>query len=356
MNAAARPTATDDDCYLPDFCSSRAALVVVLILALVALALTLTRERTELGFWLDLARRSMFLLWTGLLSAAVLCWIRPWLARQPVARASAVSLAIPVALTASICAIAIFLGHGGAGIDSPLIGTLGGDPWSFILRSGAIAALVTGLALRYFYVAHQWRRNVQMEARSRIDALQARIRPHFLFNSMNTIAALTRSNPARAEEAVQDLADLFRASLGESRRNITLKEELEVARIYQRIEQLRLGDRLRVEWLVAELPMRSQVPSLIVQPLLENAIYHGIEPLPEGGTVTVAGQRQGDDLELSVTNPYTRNPGDSARSGNKIALANVGERLRLAFGIRGSVAVEQTDTRFIVRLRFPVSL
>jgi two-component system, LytTR family, sensor histidine kinase AlgZ len=144
--------------------------------------------------------------------------------------------------------------------------------------------------LRYFWVAAQWRRNVEAEARSRIRALQARIRPHFLFNSMNTIAALTRSDPARAEEAVEDLADLFRASLSDATSTVTLKEELELSRIYQRIEQHRLGDRLAVEWRIKALPLRARIPALSVQPLLENAIYHGIEQLAGGGTVVVEGR------------------------------------------------------------------
>jgi two-component system, LytTR family, sensor histidine kinase AlgZ len=345
----------DDDFYLPDFCSSGAALIVVLIVALVALTLTLAREGSELGLWLDLARRSMFLLWAALLSAALLCWLRQVLARQTVRHASAIAFAVPVLVTALISSVAIFLGHGGAGINSPLIGMLGAKPGLFILRSSVMAAIVAGLALRYFYVSHQWRHNVQMEARSRIDALQARIRPHFLFNSLNTIAALTRSDALKAEEAVQDLADLFRVSLSEARRQITLKEELEVARIYQRIEQLRLGSRLHVLWLVEDLPMRSMVPSLIVQPLLENAIYHGIEPLPSGGTVTVRGAVVDGGIELSISNPHAAKSSPAKRrNGNRVALANVVERLRLAFGDRGTVAVDHGDSQFTVTLRFPV--
>ncbi len=126
-------------------------------------------------------------------------------------------------------------------IDSGGAGLFPQSALGFALRNVCIGLVVTGLALRYFYVAHEWRRSVELRAAARVHALQARIRPHFLFNSMNTIAALTRSNPARAEEAVQDLADLFRATLSDKRDTITLAEELEVARTYQRMEQLRLG-------------------------------------------------------------------------------------------------------------------
>ena len=349
--AEAVPTAAaDSEFYLPDFCASGAVFVIVIIVALLALILSLAHSTGPTGFWLDFGATSFFLLWIGLASAGLLCWSRARLARMPENQASAIALLIPVAVTLLVCEAAMRIGQPGGGGILQLFPTRRGP---FMLRSAGIAFIVSALALRYFYVTHQWRRNVQREARSRIDALQARIRPHFLFNSMNTIASLTRSDPARAEEAVEDLADLFRASLSETRQQISLKEELEVARIYQRIEQLRLGNRLRVEWLVADLPMRSQVPSLLIQPLLENAIYHGIEPLPEGGTVQVKGAVEDGVIELSIENPIAPATVAQPRSGNRIALDNVRQRLALAYGSVGSVRIEQADGRFKVILRFP---
>ena len=208
-----------------------------------------------------------------------------------------------------------------------------------------------GIALRYFYVTHEWRRNIEMQATARVHALQARIRPHFLFNSMNTIASLTRSNPALAEEAVQDLADLFRANLSEKRDTITFEQEYEVARTYQRIEELRLGSRLRVDWKIDSLPRKALVPGLMLQPLLENAIYHGIEPQPGGGTVTVTGEMSGGLITVVVRNPV----GDyeSEREGNRLALANIRERLGLLYGERGLVKSGRFDNEYIVTLRFP---
>jgi two-component system sensor histidine kinase AlgZ len=225
-------------------------------------------------------------------------------------------------------------------------------PQDFFAANLGIGAIVGALALRYFYVTGEWRRNVQLQARARVRALQARIRPHFLFNSMNTIAALTRSDPARAEEAVEDLADLFRANLNEKRSSITLKEELEVARIYQRIEQLRLGERLHVIWDVAELPMRALVPGLLMQPLLENAIYHGIEPRPSGGTVTVSGSLDGDIIDLTVRNPLPQ-AGEAAHVGNRVALENIRERMDLIYPGRSSVDANRIGDEYVVTLRFP---
>ena len=153
------------------------------------------------------------------------------------------------------------------------------------------------------------------------------------------------------QQAVQDLADLFRANLSEKRNTITLEEELEVARIYQRIEQLRLGDRLRVDWNIADLPKQALVPGLLLQPLLENAIYHGIEPRPDGGVVTVNGELVSGLITVVVRNPVA--PRRSDREGNRLALANIRERLALMYGDRALVKAGQFDDEYIVTLRFP---
>ena len=257
-------------------------LAVVLIVTLTAIVLAVARQSSGLSFWLDLARTSLFLLWAGMGSAAALCLLRVRLAALPLGsgqRAGAGQRA--GGHRRGVAGRAVARQQRRCSGRAPPICCCPVAPQRFFADNLGIGAIIGALALRYFYVTGEWRRNVELQAQARVRALQARIRPHFLFNSMNTIAALTRSDPARAEEAVEDLADLFRANLNEKRSSITLKEELEVARIYQRIEQLRLGDRLHVIWDVADLPMRAQVPGLLMQPLLENAIYHGIEPRPQ---------------------------------------------------------------------------
>jgi two-component system sensor histidine kinase AlgZ len=172
---------------------------------------------------------------------------------------------------------------------------------------------------------------------------------------MNTIASLTRSDPGRAEEAVEDLADLFRATLSDAGRLLSLKEELELTRIYQRIEMLRLGERLQVRWDVAELPMRAHLPGLTIQPLLENAIYHGIEPLDKGGTVLIRGRCDGKQVEIAVINPCQPSNGDGGHRGHRIAMDNIRERLRLAFDGRGALTVEQLPDSYSVTVSFPVT-
>jgi two-component system, LytTR family, sensor histidine kinase AlgZ len=337
--------------YLPNFCTSRAALAIVLIVELTALVITLSSFSREIGFWVELARTSLFLLWIGLMGTAALCWSRGLLRKLSVARVSSTVILLIAAVITGVSALAWWAGR------TELVETLGVTPLfpqslvGFALRNLAIGLVVTALALRYFYVAYEWERNVEMQARARVHALQARIRPHFLFNSMNTIASLTRSDPALAESAVQDLADLFRANLSEKRNTITLAEELEVARIYQRIEELRLGDRLRVVWSISQLPMQALVPGLLLQPLLENAIYHGVEPQPGGGTVTVTGELSGGLVTVVVRNPVAERQND--REGNKLALANIRERLSLMYGERALVKAGRFDEEYIVTLRFP---
>ena len=339
----ASPAPEPRQLYLPNFCAGATVLVIVVICELTALLLALARNSAALGFWSDLGLTSMFLLWIALCGAGLLCVLRNYLARQSVAVSAALVITITVGLVLLVSAVAYYFGSSELFPD---------DHWTFLARNAGITFVVTALALRYFYVTHEWRHNVELQATARVHALQARIRPHFLFNSMNTIAALTRSNPARAEEAVQDLADLFRANLNEKNNQISLAEEIDVARTYQRMEQLRLGERLRVDWKIESLPTDALVPGLTLQPLLENAIYHGIEPRPEGGVVTVTGEFNKGMITIVVKNPVPA-ANLTMRDGNRLALANIKERLDLMYGERATVKAGRFDDQYIVTLRFP---
>jgi two-component system, LytTR family, sensor histidine kinase AlgZ len=339
--------------FLPDFCESRAVLAVVLIVELVALMFAISRQALHDNFWLDLAGSSLFLLWIGLSCAAVLCRTRTWLHALPAARASAIAIAMLLGCIFVISELVYQIGRWwSSGLPGVII-AFPTDHAGFLLRSLGVGFIVSALALRYFYVSAEWKRSIEMEALARIRALQARIRPHFLFNSMNTIAALTRSSPERAEQAVEDLADLFRASLSDAASRISLKDEIEIARTHERIEQLRLRDRLRVQWDVDGLPMRVEVPSLILQPLLENAVYHGIEMLPGGGCVSIVGRRAGGMLQIEVRNPIPAQQSYGEREGNRMALENIRQRLELAWPGRARIETEQSAGEFCARLIFP---
>ena len=334
--------------YLPDFCAAGTLFIILLVAELVAIVLTLAAHSPEGQFLLSLSKTSFFVLWLALLGTAVLCKLRGWLERAGKTRAFVFAFLLLVALSLVIAELAWQLPVRLVGVN--VINDTHGD---FLLRTLAISAIFIALAMRYLYVSSEWRRSIVLEAQARISALQALIRPHFLFNSMNTIASLTRSDPRQAEEAVEDLSDLLRASLSGTRDRTSIKEELEVAAIYQRIEKLRLGDRLKIRWDISELPMRARIPSLTIQPLIENAIYHGIELLPDGGDVVVTGKRDGRNLQIAVTNPVA--PGKSrGKDGNKMALANIRQRFELAYGNRASVAVDNSNDRYTVTLRFPI--
>jgi two-component system, LytTR family, sensor histidine kinase AlgZ len=339
--------------FLPDFCGSRAIFAIVLIVELVAIIFAIARQALHGDFWVDLAAGSLFLLWVGLVCAAVLCRTRPWLQTLSPARASLMALALLVGTIGIISEVVFQVGRALDTGLSAMDSVFPRDHAGFLLRNMAVGFIVSALALRYFYVSTEWKRSVEMEALARIRALQARIRPHFLFNSMNTIAELTRSSPQHAEQAVEDLADLFRASLSDASARIPLKDELEIARTHQRIEQLRLGERLGVHWDIDELPARALVPSLIVQPLLENAVFHGIEMLPQGGTVSIVGRRHLSMLQIEVRNPIPTQPGYGEREGNRMALENIRQRLELAWPGRARVETEQVDGHFCARLVFP---
>ncbi|MFK8017861.1 MAG: sensor histidine kinase [Gammaproteobacteria bacterium] len=340
------------DSYLPDFCSGRMVLAVVLIAEFVAIVLSLSQFSTVADFWLRLARASLFLLWVGLGSAALLCAARPWLNRHNTLAASALAGALLLGTTALISILTLMLGQYFFGQQQSSF-MQPSSPGVFLFRNMSISVIVSALLLRYFYVTHQWRMNVELQALSRISALQARIRPHFLFNSMNTIASLTRSDPELAEQAVEDLADLFRSSLSDAAIQVRLKEELEMTRIYQRIEALRLGDRLRVVWDVDDLPMRALVPGLCIQPLLENAIYHGIENLPEGGTITISGRDHGKGFDIDMRNPLPPGGAKPSSKSNQIALQNIRQRLELAYDRPAKINAGPENGEYRVTLWIP---
>ena len=350
MAEAAPRDPASDDFFLPEMCTGGVVLVVVLIAELTAFVLTIAKHLPGEGesLWLDLARISLFLQWIALASAGLLCAARPYLMRMPLRRAVLLSYLLLLAVTGVMSEISFQLTQN-TGIGQEL---LPASHSGFMLRNLIVCAIVSALVLRYFYVLHQWKSNVRREASTRFEVLQARIRPHFLFNSMNTIAALIRGRPELAERAVEDLSDLFRASLADSSARISLSEELAVARQYAGIEQLRLGERLSIDWRLDEVPMDARLPRLTLQPLIENAIYHGIEPRDEGGTVSVQGRCQDGRVDIEIRNPLPAE-GVPGRSGRQMAVENVRERLQLAWPGRAGLEHGREDEGYRVRLYFP---
>ena len=346
--SSSSPGKSESQVYLPDFCATGTVFVVVLVAALVAIVLTLAGTTDSGRFLFELSKTALFVLWLALLGCALMCLLRGRLEGAGKTRAFVLGFVILLAMCLLLAEIAYQLTRIFA--ESVIIHD---SHAGFLFRTFMVSAIVIALGMRYLYVSSEWRRSIVLEAQARISAPQALIRPHFLFNSMNTIASLTRTDPRQAEEAVEDLSDLLRANLNTAKNRTSLKQELETAAIYQRIEKLRLGDRLRVRWDVQDLPMRALIPSLTIQPLLENAIYHGIELLPDGGEVVVSGKRGGKELLISMSNPVATGT-ERSKQGNRMAMNNIRQRFELAYGNRASVEVSSESDRFAVSLRFPL--
>ena len=337
-----------DTLFLPNLCGIRAVFFVVLIAELFAFFLALAPMDIPMSQrWYQLGLISLFVQWCALASCSILCIARPYLKRFSNIKAGIISYIIVLTVISIITELTYYFIYANSIELYP-------PSWHlhFFLRNLAMGAIITGPVLRYFYIQNQWRRNVRAETESRVQALQSRIRPHFLFNSMNTIASLTRSDPEKAETAVENLADLFRVSLSDARKQLSLKEELELCQRYIEIEQLRLGDRLNIEWDL-DVPDDAQVPALLLQPLLENAIYHGIESQTGGGCIKIKGMITDKQIEFTLTNSLPEKNSPHRQPGNKIAQDNVRERLSALYAHRGKLDISETDDTYQVSLQFP---
>ena len=339
----------DGGAFLPDFCNIRTVFAVVVMAELLAFILSLAAAPSPADRWTHLSLVSLFVQWIALSATALLCLARRWLIPLDTVWTSAISFVLIQVVCAALSAIVYVFG-GETGLRYILSG-----PTDFMVRNLMVSALLSAALLRYYYVQYEWKRNIQAEASARLQALQARIRPHFMFNSMNTIASLTRSQPALAEAVVEDLAELFRVSLSDGAGLVTLEEELAMTRRYLRIEQLRLGERLRLDWTVADdlVPAQVRVPALTIQPLVENAVYHGIEPLPDGGRIAIDARAEGGAVHVEISNPIAERLPQQRRRSNHMAVDNVRERLALHFGAAARLDLETRDGTFHARLVLP---
>lgn len=323
----------DVEPFLPHLCSTQTIFLMVLVAEVLALLLTIADLGLQDFSWGLLAVLSVQIQWVVILSALSLCRIRPWLNRQSQVRAGFVSYLLVLALSLVICLLGQWLLYAASGQSRLEPRAFHINHWQ-LLNNFALSALIAGIWLRYLYLHQQLQNQRDAETQARIQALQSRIRPHFLFNSMNSIASLIESAPHTAERLVEDLSDLFRASLAEPSL-IPLERELALCRQYLAIEQLRLSERLKVEWQLGHIDAQAKIPSLTLQPLIENAIFHGIEPLPQGGCIGIRVSQKGKTLSIVISNPYPlAKKADSERKArhNSMALENIRRRLNAHFG------------------------
>jgi two-component system sensor histidine kinase AlgZ len=336
-----------DGFFIPDLCAPQAVFLAVLLAQLLVLVHVLLVSTPGSLDWLRLGLNSFFVQWCVLLSSALLCLLRPALSRLSLTVATVVSLGAVAAVTAASSVLA-------SQVFPTTVGPAPAFGWP--ARNVLVALILAAIVLRYFYLQRQlvWQQQAGLQAR--LASLRARIRPHFLFNTLNSIASLISLRPADAETAVEDLAELLRASLREDDGEVTVAEELRLCERYLAIEALRLGDRLTVSWQVAPEVRAARLPSLLLQPLIENAINHGIAALPEGGCIRVVLDAGDNALRLSVVNPMPAAPVTDAGSGERMALDNISQRLAALYPGRHRFRAAKAGDSFAVAVRLPLEL
>ncbi len=306
---------------------------VLVRILLISNSLALLEAILRAGSWADMPLRMIqiaTLFIPILLTSLLVLWVlQPWLNSLRYWHGALVVNVMVILLTLSIYSL-------GGELFSPL----GGDGRYFdVARYMLLSVMTCGILLMYFRLRSKVLSRALHDAR--LQVLRARIRPHFLFNCINTVLGVVRARPKQAETALEDMADLFRAAMADTdvQHLALLSHEIQLTKQYLALEQLRMGERLQVKWQIQDVPDDALIPPLLLQPLLENAVYHGIEPLSKGGCINAILRRDGNELILIVENPcLSRNT--EQYSGNQMALQNIRERLDLLFDVEARYRVE----------------
>ncbi len=323
---------------LPNFRNLGATLRIVLLVNGVALLFAMAQAVSLQNIAHRFIDDSAFVQPVILTSLLLLYVLNDWLARLHYWRGVAAIILLVVMTTLAIAYV-------GGDLYASSLASTPFNAWRSALLSGILAALL----LIYFRLRAQSLSPALHDAR--LQALQARIRPHFLFNSINAVLSIVRADPKRAETALEDMADLFRMAMAENQEMVALSSEIALSRQYLALEKLRLGERLVEHWQIDDGVKEAMIPPLILQPLLENAIYHGLEPLSEGGVIAIKLRRIGSELHLDVRNPCRSHSG--VHHGNKMALENIRERLALKFDVEAKYTVESGSDFYHVHIQLP---
>ena len=287
---------------------------------------------------------------TGIALPGVLLWlVLSCLFRAPLARASVAAQFAAATVLGALCAGASWALQEAIGLDllSGSVGALRTWPWLAPALAGAALASALFYWLRLRAIAQG-----PADTSARLAELQSRIRPHFLFNTLNTAITLARVDPARTEGLLEDLAELFRVALANTDAAVTLGSEVELAQRYLAIEQIRFGERLRVTWELDPAAASARVPPLLLQPLVENAVRHGVEPAPDGGQIRVRTRVRRGQVVLSIDNSLHQQA--PSRPGAGMALRNVRERLHLMHDVAGHFDARADGDVFRVRIELPL--
>ena len=332
-----------DRFFLPDLGSGRAVFMLVLIFELFVVVQQLALPDYISASWSRFALSSLYVQWIVLASSAFIYLIRPMLKDQPVVQVVVITLA-------GVTVIVTFVGLCAQQLEPPF--SFDGQQ---LLRHAAVALIIGAMILRYFYIQHEVQQQQQVIHNARMESLLGNIRPHFLFNSMNIITSLIHIDPEKAEQVVEDLSGLFRSSLQSNQTLIPIQQEIELSKRYLRIEQSRLGERLQIKWVIKDLPEALTIPPFTIQPLVENAVYHGIQPLEEGGCVTITIFVLHSEVQISVENPMPIE--ENISHGNQVAIKNIRSRLAMLYDGKARLTAECKDSgyrkTFVAKVVYP---
>jgi two-component system sensor histidine kinase AlgZ len=324
------------DSPVPDWCNVGLMLRIVVAVNLLFFCIAALSVRS-LGQWVDQWLDLAMLVEPVLIASLFFgCLIRRVAWRLPHALQFAIALLLPAAFTF---------------VAERLMRTPGAGDASAPWRDAVFATLLAASVL--YWAKLRERAYSPALAEAQLQALQSRIRPHFLFNSLNAALGLIRKDPRRAETLLEDISDLFRVLMRDSRERVPLANEIALCKQYLAIEELRLGERLTTTWQVDDGALAALVPTLLLQPLIENAVHHGIEPAVMPGVIDIVVTRSGRTIDIAIGNPWPGEASAEATRGNRMGLDNVRQRLALVHDLEASIDHVVRDGRYIVRMRFP---
>ena len=346
----AKKDSTTQD-YIPDIGSFDTAIRIIFVAVLIAIIITIGRNPSfNKQTWSDLNFLTTYALMISFSLVIALKIVSPLIKRLSLVAGGIVVFVLLLGVTIISSEAMFFLMY-----DLNYVT----DRWpvwreDFIKQSIIVAAIVGIPGVRLLILRQQSVVEARKKQEAQMQALQSRIRPHFLFNSLNSVASLTRSDPEKAEAVLHDMADLFRVLLADARKLVPISAEREISRQYLEIEKIRLGNRLKVKWNVNNIPRAAQIPALTLQPLLENAIYHGIEPRFVGGTISIEMWSEDSNLNIMISNPLPDVSEVRYSKGNKIAQDNIRQRLTTQYGNTASMQSFQEGGQYHVKLKMPI--
>ena len=333
--------------WLTNFCENKQIFVSVVMIQIVVVIYALSSLSFDIRFLYSLSILTLLAQFIGMTVIIILCKLQSQLNQFNVIYGVILVVTIVVGITSMISQLIGFLD-----LQLSLQLITGDDSINHINLKLSLSSVIICLALmRYFYIQDQWHKQIKKLSEAKLMALQARIKPHFLFNSLNSIASLISIDSEKAEIAISDFSDLMRRTFSHKDKYIPISEELQWVKQYLAIEKLRLDTRLQYKIECEPELLTHKIPVLCVQPLVENAIIHGIQPLENGGSININILKNETKLLINIQNPYVEYNNDYS---NGMALKNIKERIALHYGSKASMLINKNNNTYIITLGIPL--